>query len=351
MAWKIYDATGIQKANVLAVPATGISGIVSPAHGGTGQDLSASSGDIVIASGVVSANTKTGTGDSVRASAPTLVSPVVNTGISGSAIDSDSTFAANSDTLLATQKAVKTALALKANLAGGNIFTGAQDLNGATMRAPVTASALTATEGYWKWDSTHKLMKFHDGTRERGASGWGYQPYAQPASYSSTQAAATALALDANGGSLVVPIYLNGHMLLDSVELRNTDATLARWWTWALFVDRNNASANANLVAQGGEEKFTAAAASNRRNAPLSATYLPPGSYFLLIYNTHATNSFGVGYTAGGNAAMGVAQAKYQGYTAPGASTLDLTAVGWTDSYGAFAVQLRGTVGADSVAW
>ena len=38
----------------------------------------------------------------------TLTSPVINTGISGTAIDTDGTLTANSDTLLASQKAVKT---------------------------------------------------------------------------------------------------------------------------------------------------------------------------------------------------------------------------------------------------
>lgn len=38
----------------------------------------------------------------------TLTSPVINTGVSGTAIDTDGTLAANSDTLLASQKAVKT---------------------------------------------------------------------------------------------------------------------------------------------------------------------------------------------------------------------------------------------------
>lgn len=44
----------------------------------------------------------------------TLTSPVLNTGVSGTAVDTDATMAANSDMLLASQKAVKTALALKA---------------------------------------------------------------------------------------------------------------------------------------------------------------------------------------------------------------------------------------------
>ena len=39
---------------------------------------------------------------------PTLTSPVINTGVSGTAIDTDGTLTANSDTKIASQKAVKT---------------------------------------------------------------------------------------------------------------------------------------------------------------------------------------------------------------------------------------------------
>jgi len=55
---------------------------------------------------VTTSNTKTLTNK-------TLTSPVINTGVSGSAIDADSTMAANSDTVLPTQKAVKAAIAAK----------------------------------------------------------------------------------------------------------------------------------------------------------------------------------------------------------------------------------------------
>lgn len=52
-----------------------------------------------------------------------LTSPVINTGVSGTAIDTDATMAANSDTLLVSQKAIKTALALKSPIASPT-FTG-----------------------------------------------------------------------------------------------------------------------------------------------------------------------------------------------------------------------------------
>lgn len=49
----------------------------------------------------------------------TLTSPVINTGVSGTAIDTDGTLAADSDTLLASQKAVKTYVD---NVQGGKVL-------------------------------------------------------------------------------------------------------------------------------------------------------------------------------------------------------------------------------------
>lgn len=51
--------------------------------------------------------TATGSGAPVRANTPTITSPVIDTGVSGSAISTDVTLAANSDTILASQKATK----------------------------------------------------------------------------------------------------------------------------------------------------------------------------------------------------------------------------------------------------
>lgn len=56
----------------------------------------------------ISAATTTGSGAVVLATGPTLVSPVINTGISGSAISDDTTFASPSSTTVPTTNAVKT---------------------------------------------------------------------------------------------------------------------------------------------------------------------------------------------------------------------------------------------------
>ena len=68
----------------------------------------------------------------------TLTSPVINTGVSGSAIDTDVTLAANSDTLLASQKAIKayvTAVAGAQNEASEIIVTPAGTISSINVQA------------------------------------------------------------------------------------------------------------------------------------------------------------------------------------------------------------------------
>jgi len=316
MSWQIYDASSAIKSSLPAIPASLItSGQVAVARGGTGADLSASTGDLIVTAGTVTANPTTGSGNSVLATSPSLTTPAV----------------------------------------AGATLTGAIDANGATMRAPTTASALTATEGYFKWDSTDKLWKTYDGARERGVSGFGWMPFATPASYSATQASATAVNLAATNGGMLIPIFLAGHMLLQSVSLWNTDTTLSRSWRWALYVDRGNASNSVDRVAQSNaSDTFTAAAASARTSAAASPpTYLPPGAYWLFIQNDGGSNAFGVGTQAAGNGGMALPQYKTKNGAAGSynPSTLDIIAATWTTGTAVPAVRLNGRVAANTVAW
>lgn len=61
----------------------GWSGTLSTARGGTGQNWSASSGIPLLTAGVASLLTSTGSGDVVRATSPTLVTPLLGTPTSG----------------------------------------------------------------------------------------------------------------------------------------------------------------------------------------------------------------------------------------------------------------------------
>jgi hypothetical protein len=74
----------------------------------------------------------------------TLASPVINTGVSGTAIDTDGTLAANSDTLLPSQKAVKTYVTANGSPADGWIAaTGTWTYASATtITVPSGAAAL-----------------------------------------------------------------------------------------------------------------------------------------------------------------------------------------------------------------
>jgi len=177
----------------------------------------------------------------------------------------------------------------------------------------------------------------------------GWIPYAYPAAFDPTAAFATALALAANGASLAVPIFLKAPMLLESVSVRNTDATLARTWGWDLYEQYLNSGQAAQNTLQrialsNGNESFTAAAASTRTLGATSApVFLAPGLYWLVVQSRHATNTFGVGTTAA-SAAFAVNTSQTKTTTNPNGATLDFVAATWAKRTDIAAVRLNGRV-------
>lgn len=204
-----------------------------------------------------------------------------------------------------------------------------------------------SAEGQYGYDSTRKAMQYHDGVRKRIASTMGYMPYAYPVGGGPTQTATTALAIAANGGAIAIPVVLEGHMLLESVTFRNTDTATARGPAeFALYEDRlDNANALAIVTgAVGSLATWTPGAASNRTiNVTSAPAYLPPGSYWLLLKNNHASNTMGLGVTAAGTMATSTAQTKTLTTSAFG-STLDLVAATWTKIATVPGVKLNGRV-------
>jgi hypothetical protein len=139
------------------------------------------------------------------------------------------------------------------------------------------------------------------------------------------------LSLPANGGSVMVLIEVKAPMILQSCLMENRDTSGARSWEWRLYVDDNTSVTLSEIPGANGSESFTPVAATTRTAAATGAPItLSPGIYFLVIRNTHATNTFAAGATAFSNT-MGNNWEKTKTLGSALGSTLDVD-TGWTGS-------------------
>jgi hypothetical protein len=210
------------------------------------------------------------------------------------------------------------------------------------------AALKTSFEGWSAWRTSRKLLALYDGTRERQLSDASFAPYAHQPGYNPTLTTSTAVNLAAvsagNGGSIAIPILVQGHMLIQSVTIWSTDTATARTAEWRLYEDRNDASNSLNeIAALNGTWSFTPSAASARAsNAATPGTYLGPGLYWLVIRNTSASQTFGLGSAAASATALGnTGQTKA---IAALASTLDFVAATWTKTTAIYGARLDGRV-------
>lgn len=224
------------------------------------------------------------------------------------------------------------------------------DFSSGALRVPVGTGALTTTEGYVGWQSTNETLRLYDGQRERAIGVVGWQVVAYPINYSPSAALTTAKTLAANGGSLAMNLLVNGHMLLESVRIWNTDTGTARTWGWDLYLqDLNNGNAGENTVrrvaACSADDSFTPGGAASARTLTVGSApvYIAPGAYWLVVQCRHATNNFGLGSTAAASSfTSNSAQTKTT--TNPNGATLDLVAATWTKTTEVYAAVLRGRV-------
>lgn len=247
---------------------------------------------------------------------------------------------------------INTFIGTKAQASGLASLDAASVVVQAIGRLLAGTGALTATEGFLQWQSTRKLGLIYDGTREKAVTDLGWMPYAYPVCFNPSAALTTAVALAANGGSIAIPIWLDGHMLLQSVSVRNTDAATARTWGWDLYEDRHNDSNTLNrMAACSGNDSFTPSAASTRTlNAGSAPVYLGPGLYWLVVQSRHATSTFGLASTAA-SAAFNLNTAQTKTTSNPNGDTLDFVAVTWTKVTAIYAVRLNGRVFAGGAAF
>jgi hypothetical protein len=217
------------------------------------------------------------------------------------------------------------------------------------LRLPSGTGALTATESYEQWNNSRRFLAIYDSVRERPVSEIGWLPFADLYGFRPDLVVGSITALAAGTG-IATHVYLTAPISLQSVTIRNVDATLSRSWEWRLYEDRLNNTGTLNEVAgaNGSESSVAAAAANRTANAVSAPVIIPPGHYWLVIRNTEAANVFSIGGAGTGTMALNVSQTK----AAVGAlgATLDLV-TGWTKGTSFVAGRLNGRALGGAAAW
>jgi hypothetical protein len=226
--------------------------------------------------------------------------------------------------------------------------SGSGDFSAGSLRVPVGTGALATTEGHVGWQSTTERLRLYDGQRERiiGAAGW--VPHALMIGAYQGMAISSTTSIAANGGTLLIPYSLAGHMLLEAVAVRQASSSLARQWGWDLYEQRlNNGNGSENtldrVAACSADDSFTPGAASIRTLTAGSApVYLAPGVYWLAIQCRHASNAFVISHNTGTSSIINTGQTKTT--TNPNGATLDAVAATWTKQNDVFFAALLGRV-------
>lgn len=187
------------------------------------------------------------------------------------------------------------------------------------------------------------------GTLALGRATVGRAPYALPPGQGFNDIFTTVRTLAAAGGSTLVPILIPAWMFVQSVTIHNLNVATARSWEWRLYAEPDGGSATANEVANmNGGETFTPGAASNRTVSAGTPGLVAPGSYWLAIRCSHATNSFDIGTGATGTLSTNHSRIK-SGLGALGA-TLDIS-TGWTPSTVFVGARINGRVAGEAAAF
>ena len=126
----------------------------------------------------------------------------------------------------------------------------------------------------------------------------GFQPYAYPMGIDASAASTTQTNLVAvsasKAGILLIPIALRAPMLLQSITVRSSDTASARSCEMGLYRDTGSAILE-RVTGTDATLSFTPSAISDRTaNVSAPGTPLLPGTYWLAIRNTSASQTFGV---------------------------------------------------------
>jgi hypothetical protein len=209
-----------------------------------------------------------------------------------------------------------------------------------------TPSGSLTTEASLGYNATSHVLTAGDSQRARPAQTVGWCPYAYPVA-SNPAGAWTSAVTVATGVVVAIPMHVTGQMLLRSVVIRELSTTLARSWSWALYVqDLNNGNSGENslrrVATSNAADTWTAAAASTRTSAAASApVYISPGIYWLAIRSDQGTQNISIGTVATNTIAQSMAQTKSTTLSDP----LDFVAATWTKTTaGSWGARLNGDV-------
>ena len=173
----------------------------------------------------------------------------------------------------------------------------------------------------------------------------GRQPYAYPMCYRDPPDFDTVIYLPANGGSIALPVILAAQMALVSVSVRQKELYVPCSWRWDLYKDAGNAILP-RVAACLASDVFTPTFEDTHTSVASATTILDPGTYWIVIQNTHAANDFGLGrYQVSHSFLLPGTQTKTT--VAPNGASLDFAA-GWLKDPDStpdiYAVRLNGAV-------
>lgn len=175
-----------------------------------------------------------------------------------------------------------------------------------------------------------------------GVTGFGTYIVCQGTTLGATFSSTTTLAI--NGGSVYVQLYVPVNFALDSIVYRNMDSSAAHTLEWSLYQGANVATLT-QVAGAVGTYSFTPIGASNESSTATGAPVtLAPGQYWLVLRNTHASNTAGVGNVTTGNlgGAVNTAQTATIGSALGG--TLDFTANSPTKVTNLYGIVIKGRV-------
>jgi hypothetical protein len=221
-----------------------------------------------------------------------------------------------------------------------------------SLKHVVGAGSLTE-EGEQRYDSTRKLYTYHDGVRERSSSQVSWMPYAHAIGVASYFGATVGYSLGVDR-AVLIPVAINGHMLLDSYTIRCTNTGGARGpLRFTLYEALGDGSGMLRHIEGtfAGIAGFTPGSASNRTSDVVedAPAFLIPGIYWCLITTRNNATNFG---TANTNAMAPNTFISSPSTIADGDWLLDLDPSTWVKETQIFTgLRLNGRVFGDTVAY